>query len=367
MGDISCFNGTKTLSDCLSWTVKNNCNISSAEGYGPPIYYSYRYRAVGTFFQGVVFIIGLFGNTMFVTIVCRNRSMRSPTNCYLVSLAIADLLVLIAAIPENILSYYLIGRLWVFGDVGCALFIFLQYLGINSSTLSLVAFTVERYTAICHPMKAQKVCTLKRAKRIIGITWLVAALYCSPWLVLATTKPLHYKGFEGLKKCDFTLPRNQYLIYFFTDLVVFYITPLVLTCILYGLIARTLYTRMMVNSSSMKSTVQAEAKSRIQVVKMLALVVAVFAVLWLPYRGLLVYNSLASLYSRDRFMNLWYLMFAKTCVFINSAINPILYSAMSSKFRRGFQKLLICRKTSRTQSISSGRTTKGQSNITELI
>ncbi|XP_046403019.1 thyrotropin-releasing hormone receptor-like [Ischnura elegans] len=77
---------------------------------------------------------------------------------------------------------------------------------------------------------------------------------------------------------------------------------------------------------------------------MLAIVVAVFATLWLPYRGMLVYNSFAILFSKEKFMDLWFLMFAKTCVFINSAINPILYNALSFKFRREFQKTLLCGK-----------------------
>ncbi|KAK9510175.1 hypothetical protein O3M35_005016 [Rhynocoris fuscipes] len=76
---------------------------------------------------------------------------------------------------------------------------------------------------------------------------------------------------------------------------------------------------------------------------MLAVVVAVFAVLWLPYRGLLVYNSFMTLFEKSPFMDLWYLMFAKTCVYINSAINPFLYNAMSIKFRRAFHRMLVCR------------------------
>lgn len=46
---------------------------------------------------------------------------------------------------------------------------------------------------------------------------------------------------------------------------------------------------------------------------MLAVVVAVFATLWLPYRGLVVYNSFA----QPPFMELWYLMFAKTMIYVN--------------------------------------------------
>ncbi|KAI2808766.1 hypothetical protein BLOT_006713 [Blomia tropicalis] len=75
---------------------------------------------------------------------------------------------------------------------------------------------------------------------------------------------------------------------------------------------------------------------------MLAVVVAVFATLWLPYRALVVYNSFAY----PPYMELWYLMFAKTMIFVNSAINPIIYSACSIKFRREFKRMLTCNRNS---------------------
>ena len=57
--------------------------------------------------------------------------------------------------------------------------------------------------------------------------------------------------------------------------------------------------------------------SVLQVVKMLACVVFIFATLWVPYRGLLVYNSFATMNGVLPFLDLWYLMFAKTCVYMN--------------------------------------------------
>ncbi len=55
----------------------------------------------------------------------------------------------------------------------------------------------------------------------------------------------------------------------------------------------------------------------LQVVKMLACVVVIFATLWVPYRGLLVYNSFATMNNLPPYLDLWYLMFAKTCIFMN--------------------------------------------------
>ena len=180
---------------------------------------------------------------MVVLVVTRTRSMHSPTNCYLVSLSIADFMTLIASVPNEILAYYLLGDEWIWGRVGCAIFIFLQYLGINVSSLSITAFTIERYIAICHPMKAQIVCTVNRAKKIILGVWIFACLYCSPWLFLTKTKPLYYKGLHDVETCTFALSRKNYLGYFFADLILFYILPLLLSCVLYGLIARVLFSR----------------------------------------------------------------------------------------------------------------------------
>ncbi|GIY03895.1 thyrotropin-releasing hormone receptor [Caerostris darwini] len=89
--------------------------------------------------------------------------------------------------------------------------------------------------------------------------------------------------------------------------------------------------------STFKST---QLISKLMVVKMLVVVVALFATLWFPYRFLVVYNSFAT----HRYMELWFFKFCKTMIFINSAINPILYNAMSNKFRKAFKRLLSCGK-----------------------
>ena len=59
--------------------------------------------------------------------------MHTTTNCYLVSLAIADTITLVASVPQEILSYHILGHRWVWGPVGCTLMIYLQYLGIDAS------------------------------------------------------------------------------------------------------------------------------------------------------------------------------------------------------------------------------------------
>ena len=90
-------------------------------------------------------------------------------------------------------------------------------------------------------MKAQTICTVRRAKRIIAGLWTFGICYCVPWLFLTETRTYHYAGGVIIEKCGFKLPRNQYVSIYMADLIIFYIVPLILTCILYGLIARILF------------------------------------------------------------------------------------------------------------------------------
>lgn len=186
---------------------------------------------------------------MVVIVVFKTRGMKTPTNCYLVSLSVADLMVLVASVPNEMIAYYLLGDKWIWGRIGCGLFIFFQYFGINASSLSITAFTIERYIAICHPMKAQKMCTVHRAKRIITGVWIFAFIYCAPWLFLTKTVPIYYKGHTDIETCIFALSRKYYKGYYFADMILFYVFPLLLSCVLYGFIARILFN----NEMSQKS------------------------------------------------------------------------------------------------------------------
>jgi len=80
--------------------------------------------------------------------------------------------------------------------------------------------------------------------------------------------------------------------------------------------------------------------SSLQVTKMLAVVVILFALLWMPYRTLVLINSFVS----TPYLDAWFLLFCRTCIYANSAINPVIYNAMSQKFRSAFRGLYSCQR-----------------------
>ena len=104
---------------------------------------------------------------------------------------------------------------------------------------SILAFTVERFVAICYPLLARKVCTMERTTNLIRGTWIFTLLYCSPWLGLTTVRedPVH----PDREQCSLRLhSREAYIAVFGTDLLLFYVVPLVVAIVVYVRIGRVL-------------------------------------------------------------------------------------------------------------------------------
>ena len=72
------------------------CDIQCSD----PEYYGHLYAWIGTIFQSAIFLVGVLGNMMVVITVKRTKSLHTTTNCYLVSLAVADLITLLSSVPQ---------------------------------------------------------------------------------------------------------------------------------------------------------------------------------------------------------------------------------------------------------------------------
>uniref|UniRef100_H3BYZ5 Thyrotropin-releasing hormone receptor n=1 Tax=Tetraodon nigroviridis TaxID=99883 RepID=H3BYZ5_TETNG len=305
-------------------------------------------QAVTIFLTVVICLVGIGGNIMVVLVVLR-KHMVTPTNCYLVSLAAADLIVLVAAGLPNISD---VVAFWIYGYTGCLCITYLQYLGINVSSCSITAFTIERYIAICHSIKAQFICTVSRAKRIIAGVWLFTSLYCIMWFFLVDIDETVYTN-GVVVTCGYRVSRSLYMPIYFLDFTLFYVIPLTVATVLYGLIARILFMSPLPShlsdregggsvhqghTSSTNKGSKGAIVARKQITKMLVVVVVLCALLWMPYRTLVVVNSFLD----PPYHNTWFLLFCRMCIYTNSAVNPIIYNLMSQKFRVAFQKLCKC-------------------------
>ncbi|XP_078056684.1 putative G-protein coupled receptor 139 [Mustelus asterias] len=121
--------------------------------------------------------IGAPANLLAIIILSRGRcGLSRCITYYLVAIAVSDFLVIITAVILN-----RIGRIYFANSVlsttpACAVSIVLVFATRDGSVWLTVAFTIDRFVAICCQSLKTRYCTEKTALRVIGI---VCALSCA--------------------------------------------------------------------------------------------------------------------------------------------------------------------------------------------
>lgn len=81
---------------------------------------------------------------------------------------------------------------WILGEAMCRIRALISEMTNYASVLTIVAFTVERYIAICHPLLSQTTFSLPRVVKIIAANWFVAAITAIPYAVLTSVHYIDY-------------------------------------------------------------------------------------------------------------------------------------------------------------------------------
>ncbi|XP_048001799.1 thyrotropin-releasing hormone receptor-like isoform X2 [Leguminivora glycinivorella] len=293
----------------------------------------------------VIMCLGVIGNVMVPIVILKTKDMRNSTNIFLVNLSIADLMVLLVCTPTVLVEVNSRAESWVLGRELCLAVPFVELTVAHASVLTILAISFERYYAICEPLRAGYVCTKTRATLICALAWFFAALFTSPILGVATfTYEVYEDGSEN-PVCLTQADTFWSALFFILTIAVFFIVPLGVLLVLYSVIAKNLMENPVIIAQNSKNNNNTNnvLRYRKQVILMLGTVVLSFFLCLLPFKALTLWiivfppETIMSL-GIDGYYILLY--FCRIMLYLNSAINPILYNLMSSKFREGFVKLL---------------------------
>ncbi|KAM7282845.1 putative G-protein coupled receptor No9 [Ixodes scapularis] len=130
---------------------------------------------------GLINVLVIFGNLLVMVAVLCSTKLRTVTNYFVVSLAVADLSVGIIVLPYSIVLEVL--EVWIFGHTWCQIWLAVDVWLCTSSILNLCAISVDRYLAITRPVRYRSLMSSKRAKLLIVAVWVIAFVICFPPLV----------------------------------------------------------------------------------------------------------------------------------------------------------------------------------------
>jgi len=126
-------------------------------------------------------LVVIVGNSLVIAAVFTYRNLRTVTNTFIVSLAVADLLLGAVVLPFSSVNEVL--GWWPFGRVWCSAWLAIDVWVCTASILNLCAISLDRYLAISRPFRYPLLMSPTRAKVAVAVVWTLALAICLPPLL----------------------------------------------------------------------------------------------------------------------------------------------------------------------------------------
>ncbi len=325
--------------------------------------HSYTERLILAMLCLFICIIGTVGNSSVFIAVLLSRKLQTPTNAFVVSLAITDLITSLLLI-WNVVTL-LSPNGWPLPDA-IWLCVFTGYMSYNSlgiSLLNLAAISVNRYVLITKPLK-----TYQKIYTPVNIGIMVAAIWIIPITISLSLKRIAWFGYyEKFYMCS-EKTSNPHGEFVHTVLkIVFTLSVLTTVIISYTLVFRHVrrHSKKMrqqlnnaassMQASSSRATTEQQTQSTtadtipgpgtsgessrrwqktvnkqdIEITKNLLIVVIAFFLSFMPYAIIILFPGSESYH--------WY---TTIFVFANSCMNPVIYARRHPHFKVVFEAMI---------------------------
>ncbi|XP_020835061.1 D(4) dopamine receptor [Phascolarctos cinereus] len=137
---------------------------------------------VGALVGGILLMTTvLAGNALVCVSVAAERALQTPTNFFIVSLAAADLLLALLVLPLFVYSEYQ-GGVWALSTVLCDALMAMDVMLCTASIFNLCAISVDRFIAVSVPLNYSRQQLGRQQLVLIGTVWGLAFAVASPVL-----------------------------------------------------------------------------------------------------------------------------------------------------------------------------------------
>ncbi|CAL8247875.1 unnamed protein product [Lota lota] len=303
-------NGTGTVSS------RDNTNLIIAVGI--------------TALYSLICVVGLLGNVLVMYGVVRYTKMKTATNIYIFNLALADALAT-STLPFQSAKYLM--STWPFGELLCKAVIAIDYYNMFTSIFTLTMMSVDRYVAVCHPVRALDFRTPAKAKLINVCIWILSSAIGVPVMVMAVTKETE----KGKTVCTLGFPKPQWYWDTVTKICVFvfaFVVPVLVITACYGLMIMRLKSVRLLSGSKEKD------RNLRRITRMVLVVVAAFIICWTPIHIFIIVKTMVTIdHKNPLVVAVWHLCIALG--YTNSSLNPVLYAFLDENFKRCFRDFCL--------------------------
>ncbi|XP_062067322.1 vasopressin V1b receptor [Lepus europaeus] len=330
-----------------------------------------------------VLVLATGGNLAVLLILGRPGRKRSRMHLFVLHLALTDLgVALFQVLPQLLwdITYRFQGP-----DLLCRAVKYLQVLSMFASTYMLLAMTLDRYLAICHPLRSLQQPS-QSTHPLIAAPWLLAAVLSLPQVFIFSLREV-IQG-SGVLDCwaDFRFPWGPRAYITWTTLAIF-ILPVAILTACYSLICHEICKNLKVKTQARRvegggwrawdrpaaaalglpsrvSSVSTISRAKMRTVKMTFVIVLAYIACWAPFFSMQMWSVWDDNAPDEDSTNVAFTI-AMLLGNLSSCCNPWIYMGFNSHLLPRPLRHLACCRAPRSRmrrqlsnsSLSSRRTT----------
>ncbi|XP_069871374.1 neurotensin receptor type 2 [Dipodomys merriami] len=327
----------------------------------------------------LVLALGAAGNALSARVVLKAGAGRAGRQrLHVLSLALAALLLLLVGVPVELCRVVWAHDPWALGDLGCRGYYLARELGAGATVLGLAGLSAERCLAVCAPLRARRLLTPRRSRRLLALVWAASLGLALPMAAFVGQRhePRAHGGEPepASRVCTVLVSRAALRVYVQVSVLVSFVLPLALTAFLNGVTVshlmalyaqvpspsapgNTIPSRLELLSEegllgflTWRRTLRGQAglvrhKDASQIhrlqhsIRGLRAIVAVYVICWMPYHARrLMYCYVSDDGWSDALYDFYHYFYMVTnaLFYVSPAVTPLLYNAMSPSFRKLF-------------------------------
>ena len=231
------------------------------------------------------------------------------------------------------------------GTITCKALFYVIPVSIAATVLTMLIISIDRFYAVFYPLREK----LFRKPRVLSaIIWILSIALMIPYPFFYQVQPdparnvhtcVQVWPWEDPNDPTFKETYRVLEIFHICVFVILYVLPLFIMAIVYSLICRKLWRRIIPGNRTDRNRIAAKISKR-RVVRQLMIILVVFAVCWFP-----TYVNHYLWYVRPEHghslpLEIYFVFF--WLAHANSAINPCLYVILSGNFRRELASSFAC-------------------------
>uniref|UniRef100_A0A3B4U028 Trace amine associated receptor 1 n=1 Tax=Seriola dumerili TaxID=41447 RepID=A0A3B4U028_SERDU len=271
---------------------------------------------------GSLSVVTVCGNLLVIISIIYFKQLHTPTNCLILSLAVADLLVGIVVFPLTV--EFTLSSCLYYEDLICKVRNSFDVTLGTASNLNLCCISIDRYYAVCQPLTYG-------TKTNVHVVVMILASWSVSILVAISFEIAKLNLAKCEEKCLLEILLASTLGPFFS----FYLPVIVMLCIYLKIFhVAQRQARSIQNTTSIKSGAGVSKMER-KATKTLAIVVGVFLVCWTPFFLCITFEPFS-----NNPISLTVIEMLNWLALSNSMLNPFIYAFFYSWFRSAFKMII---------------------------